>query len=548
MSDKIKVLKIRREGYNGVLEDDEDDKFWFEDDSNVSLTIDFDKTIDVDQLSELNKNNKISLIQNPNSNFFRPIEKTITFSKFDLQKPRYESFSVLDRTIEQKPSRIRQEIIDLRRAAYEQEQMDKDRLLDKLNVNLKLKDNFKNYRLVDSETEVTNKDQSYFDSIAISNTNLDNNIIEKNNANKDNETVIDKTTSLEKLKDLTIEDFKNIKVDNDQRNTTNIDMDEIKNNFSKMKTKLRSDFKKSRFKQYLHSKDYKNNKTSYQEYKKTVAPIYSENMTKDDQEFFVELQKSFGKFYDKISQDDIVNNKESGNKEEVVNEDDFAKKEENLEDNNLSNNIDSQEIINKQEVVNEDNYAKIEENQKDNNLSNNIDSQEVINNEESNNKIIDNDNKYHSVDKNDSHIVDENRNIKQEEILDKESRKEKKLKLKLEKENNRINVADEYDKSLSDTLDDFNKVLNNYNNKQELKEQVKELFERKSADTTQLLSNILQKAKKIKNEDTDKEIIEFSDFESLLDDPKYIKNIVKLTKKEKKNVKKGLKKVKGENY
>ncbi|AKX34391.1 hypothetical protein SLITO_v1c07680 [Spiroplasma litorale] len=462
MSDKIKVLKIVREDYDGVREDDsyDDDKFWFEEDTNITATVDFDRTIDINEIDKISKNNKISLIQNPNSNFFRPTEKTFTFNKFDLQKPKYETFSILDKSSQHKQSRIREEIINLRRATYEQEQIDKENLLNKLNVDLKLQDNFKNYKLADEQTK---NDQKLYDKLATQN------LYSSNEFEKEQKSLFkkDKTVTMDKVSD----NEKTDKKENTE-NTTIINMDEIKNNFSKMRTKLRSDFQKSRFKTFLHDKDFTKDKTAFEEFKKqNNTQVFSENMTKEDQDFFSDLQKSFGKFYDKLSED----SSETNNDKKVNNESEPVVKE------NFEENVEIKPQKQNESVNQTINVTKLED----------IDSE----------------------------IPGLNK-----------------------KKKGRTPITNDYEYTVSDTLDDFNKVLNNYSSKQELKDQIKSMFENKSSDTTQLLSSIVQKAKKIKNDETQKEIIQFSDFESLLDDQKYVKSIAKIAKKEKKRLKKETKK------
>ncbi|AKU80037.1 hypothetical protein [Spiroplasma turonicum] len=560
MSEKIKVLKILKEGYDGIIEDEDyedDERFWFEDDLDFSTTYDLNKTIDINEINEINKNNKISLIQNPNSNFFKPKDKTITFNKFDLQKPRYESFSIQDKYAFQKPSKIREEIITLRRAAYEQEQLDKDKLLNKINV--KLKDNFKNYKLSQTNEPKSSKSNlSYYDKIASDQIidklkdfiteeidkkykKAENNVDETPNNKINVVGTSDKNKTNQSLKEIISEDIINNDSSLEKKESTELDMQEIKNNFSKIKTKIRSDFQNSRFKKYLHSKDYKNNKTAYQEYKKNNEQFYSENMTKEDQDFFNDLQKSFGKFYDKLN-DDIekehidnsgVNNdsEKQDNKNSFVNEELFeSKMNDMLKQTDLStsdNRTDSINKNNKQSDLQENiNNSEITLNNNLNESKKNIVIDQKLS-EESN--VIEKMPKKNILKEDDSKILEE---------LSSDFKKDKTKSLKNKEINKRVPITSDYDYTVSDTLDDFNKVLNNYSSKQELKEHVKEIFENKSSDTTQLLSKIVQKAKKLKNEDTNKDIVEFKDFESLLDDSKYIKNISKIAKQEKKKLKK----------
>ncbi|AGR42004.1 hypothetical protein [Spiroplasma diminutum] len=158
MSDSIRILKI-----NKILDNDLEDTtqdystegFWFEDNLEESISMDFDKTIALKNKSV----SKINLVQNANSHFFEPKKaNNLDFQKSDIENNSFESINIIDKVIKPADSRIRKEIIDMRRMSFENEQRDKEYLLSKLNVDLKPHNNFKNYNLAKNETVVPDSD------------------------------------------------------------------------------------------------------------------------------------------------------------------------------------------------------------------------------------------------------------------------------------------------------------------------------------------------------------------------------------------------------
>ncbi|WP_338985494.1 hypothetical protein [Spiroplasma endosymbiont of Diplazon laetatorius] len=159
MSEKIKVLKINKSTLDKLDETTEDfgsNGFWFEEDLDHSVSMDFDKTIALKD----KKTSKIDLVQNANSHFFDPKgPKDLSFQKSDIGNKTFESINLVDKMIKPTDSLIRKEIIDMRRMSYENEQRDKEFLLNKLNVDLKPNNNFKNYNLAKNEEIITESEK-----------------------------------------------------------------------------------------------------------------------------------------------------------------------------------------------------------------------------------------------------------------------------------------------------------------------------------------------------------------------------------------------------
>ncbi|AUB31426.1 hypothetical protein [Spiroplasma floricola] len=164
MSEKIKVLKIKKSLQDEIEEttlDFPSKGIWYEENSNESISLDFDKTISFKE----NKTSKIDLVQNANSHFFTPNNQTnLNFNKSDIENKTFESINLVDKMIKPKNSNIRKEIINMRILSYEKEQKDKEFLLNKLNVDLKPHNNFKNYNLAKKENNF-----KYIDSKIVNN-------------------------------------------------------------------------------------------------------------------------------------------------------------------------------------------------------------------------------------------------------------------------------------------------------------------------------------------------------------------------------------------
>ncbi|WP_339021540.1 hypothetical protein [Spiroplasma endosymbiont of Atherix ibis] len=151
MSEKIKVLKIKKnlqDEIEDTILDFPSKSIWFEENSDELTYLDFDKTISFKE----KKTSKIDFVQNANSHFFSPNNQgDLSFNKSDIENKRFESINLVDKMIKPKNSNMRKEIINMRLLSYQQEQRDKDFLLNKLNVDLKPHNNFKNYNLVKKE-------------------------------------------------------------------------------------------------------------------------------------------------------------------------------------------------------------------------------------------------------------------------------------------------------------------------------------------------------------------------------------------------------------
>ncbi|AUM62540.1 hypothetical protein [Spiroplasma monobiae] len=153
MSDKIKVLKInksKKDTFEETTEDFSSEGFWFEEHLDESVSMDFDKTIAVKD----KKTSKLDIVQNANSHFFEPKNKELNIKKEDFENKTFESINIVDKMIRPSNSEIRKEIIDMRTMSYQNEQNDKDFLLNKLNVDLNKHNNFKNYNLIKNEEEM----------------------------------------------------------------------------------------------------------------------------------------------------------------------------------------------------------------------------------------------------------------------------------------------------------------------------------------------------------------------------------------------------------
>ncbi|QBQ07556.1 hypothetical protein SGLAD_v1c03570 [Spiroplasma gladiatoris] len=158
MAEKIKVLQINKSNSKPELTKKKSfipvEKVWFENTVEDDLTnFDLEKTINIK-----NKNSaKISLVQNANSHFFAPKEENeISFKSNDIGNNQFDTLNIVDRRIVKRPSQLPPDIIKLRQLSYIKEQKLKEIMLDKLNVNLKFKNNFKNYRLIEGENKTNN--------------------------------------------------------------------------------------------------------------------------------------------------------------------------------------------------------------------------------------------------------------------------------------------------------------------------------------------------------------------------------------------------------
>ncbi|WP_157087561.1 hypothetical protein [Spiroplasma helicoides] len=154
MADKVKVLQIQRKKNddlkieNDIKNFDPIEDVWFDHTSETNVSVELDKTFNVKRKGDT----KISLIQNANSHFFRPEnESDISFKKNDIGNNQFESLNIVDRRFAKRPSQLPPEILKLRESTYLKEQKLKEEMLDKLNINLKFRDNFKNYRLVNDQ-------------------------------------------------------------------------------------------------------------------------------------------------------------------------------------------------------------------------------------------------------------------------------------------------------------------------------------------------------------------------------------------------------------
>ena len=167
MADKIKVLQIKR---NEINDDNANKKsfnpvedFWYDNSDSISISLDFDKTI---ALKKKKAEPKISLVQNANSHFLKKNKSnSIYFNKNDIEDRTFESLNILDRSINSRPSNLPNEILKLRELSYQKEQLQKEELLEKLNVNLNQESIDKNYNLTSREydkyeNKELNKNQS----------------------------------------------------------------------------------------------------------------------------------------------------------------------------------------------------------------------------------------------------------------------------------------------------------------------------------------------------------------------------------------------------
>ncbi|QEH61690.1 hypothetical protein SCHIN_v1c04930 [Spiroplasma chinense] len=163
MADKIRILEIDKSRRKEVESKDGKKSFkpvedlWYDDTTTLTNTLEFDKTIAVKPTG----NSKITLVQNANSHFFKQKNNDeIAFDKSDLENNDFEGINIVDRRIERRKSQLPDEIIKLREMSYRKEQASKEELLDKLNVDLKLKNNFKNYNLTSSDGQKPTKPTS----------------------------------------------------------------------------------------------------------------------------------------------------------------------------------------------------------------------------------------------------------------------------------------------------------------------------------------------------------------------------------------------------
>ncbi|ALD66225.1 coiled-coil domain-containing protein [Spiroplasma cantharicola] len=156
MSDKIKVLKINKNlanSYENNLDDFSNNKLWFDENTGETLVTEFDNTMEFKSKNV----SKIDLVQNANSHFFAPENSNnLNFNKSDIENKKYESINLIDKMIMPRRSDIRKEIIDMRVRSYENEKNDKEYLLNQLNNDSKMPNNFRNYNLAKNENIVSN--------------------------------------------------------------------------------------------------------------------------------------------------------------------------------------------------------------------------------------------------------------------------------------------------------------------------------------------------------------------------------------------------------
>ncbi|AHI52714.1 hypothetical protein [Spiroplasma culicicola] len=175
MSDKIKVLQINREinkevkSVNGKKVFKPVDDVWYEDNSS-SVSMDFDRTLNFKK----NVGPKISLVQNANSHFFKPeTNQDMTFKKEDIGANDFESLNIVDRRFTKRSSALPDQILKLRDESYQNQQAQKDVLLEKLNVNLKFKNNFENYNLTNLNDIPVSKNKQFIEDVKKSLLNTD---------------------------------------------------------------------------------------------------------------------------------------------------------------------------------------------------------------------------------------------------------------------------------------------------------------------------------------------------------------------------------------
>ncbi|QGS51787.1 hypothetical protein [Spiroplasma tabanidicola] len=484
MADKVKILQIRQAKFEERKKQRKNnfspvEKVWFDNVLEESLTLDdFDKTINLKNI----KSAKISLVQNANSHFFKPKNiDEVGFEKKDLGTPTFETLNIVDRRILKRPSQLPSDILFLRESSYLKEQKMKDLMLDKLNVDIKFKNNFNNYRLIEGASKNFDTkgfeviDEDYNDEEFLTSPS-DKNEIKDNiiqNLPKDVEKLIKKEDEKEKKQEENVEqgiNWNEIDLDSFDENEDNI---QVKRNEESI--------------QFKHSKSEVAEKQNEENKESLLKDIEKLNVNIESLEDKVEAQQNIFEPEPPKEDDKVV---------DPVIEEKILSFEKKLEDIFYKEAKEEEQMQQEQEEIKFD--------------------QEKNNNE----------NKHQKVSKKEKKIKNEEKNII--------SANQEEYQNTIEKS---IPVVNNVDFTIADKTDDLERVIkNNENIKNSVFENNNPLLtqEKGASDTTVLVEKIVNNAKTIKNANL--ETSKFDDFEAWLNNSKQINKLSKIAKKEQKRM------------
>ncbi|ARU91961.1 hypothetical protein SCLARK_001440 [Spiroplasma clarkii] len=186
MADKIKILKINRQDQDEINAVTDKKHFspiaepWFEEETETSLTMDFDETqvFDLAKKKTLNNEPKITLIQNANSHFLKYGEDfEFNLNRADLDVKQFASIKVLDGQNIKQQSKLPENILNLRMNSYAKEQSQKDELLDKINNEPNCEVHLKNYVLTKQNSGLAKERIDEIRQSLIGNTPVSENLI-----------------------------------------------------------------------------------------------------------------------------------------------------------------------------------------------------------------------------------------------------------------------------------------------------------------------------------------------------------------------------------
>ncbi|WP_342258444.1 hypothetical protein [Spiroplasma endosymbiont of Dioctria linearis] len=571
MSDKIKVLKINKNLTNSFdenLGDFHTNKLWFDENSGETILTELDKTMEF----KTKNISKIDLVQNANSHFFAPENSNnLAFQKTDIGNNKYESINLVDKMIMPRRSDIRKEIIDLRVRSYENEQNDKDYLLNKLNIDLKPNNKFKNYNLARNENLIpkTNSYQQELKELEVSlNKKIDEikKTVEMTSEqitdifNNNNKEVVKNKVNKEKESSLV---QKSIEVDLDKKDNetvffSKINKEEDKNN---AKDKINFDNKKEFFENQLddekllsanmllvENKLLTENKRLMEEKLLVENKLLAENKKLNEEKILmeqkflaekklieVELEEENGLAQIKLLEEKrkmteerwLTNRKLIIQKklaEKRLHDEQSKALEEQkkvIEKQNLEEHKSLQDL---QEIEDDKKLQKLEIERDEMNIKQN--SETKIEAEQKMDKIVHVNFEDENAKKNNDKALNISNTLPSADLDTKE------LNLFFKEDNNySLPVINNSDYTIANTVDDLQKAFNSLESRNK-KNKVKTDFFEKDGGTTQLVESLQVKSKLTKNQNQNS--FNFDSFEDWYNDSKVDKKISKLLKKEKK--------------
>ncbi|WP_339029407.1 hypothetical protein [Spiroplasma endosymbiont of Cantharis nigra] len=577
MSDKIKVLKINKNLTNTFDENSGDfytNKLWFDENSGETILTELDKTMEF----KAKNISKIDLVQNANSHFFAPENSNnLAFQKTDIGNKTYESINLVDKMIMPRRSDIRKEIIDLRVRSYENEQNDKDYLLNKLNIDLKPNNKFKNYNLARNEKLVP-KTNSYQQELKELEVSLNKKIDE---IKKTVEMTSEQITDIFNNKEEVVKNKENKEKDSSlvqKSNEVNSDKNENENVFfskiikeeekndikNDVKDKINFDNKKEFFENQLddekllsanmllvENKLLTENKRLMEEKLLVENKLLAENKRLNEEKILMEQKFLAEKKLveveleeeNRLAEIKLLEEKRKMTEEQwltnrkliiqkklvekrLLDEQSKALEEQKkgIEEQNLKEQKNFQDL---QEIEDDKKLQKMEIKRDEMNVKQNLETKADA--EQKIDKIV----HVNFEDENAKKNNDKSLNISN--TLPSADLDTKELNLFFKEDNNySLPVINNSDYTIANTVDDLQKAFNSLENRNK-KNKVKTDFFEKDGGTTQLVESLQVKSKLTKNQNLNS--FNFDSFEDWYNDSKVDKKISKLSKKEQKKKK-----------